>query len=58
VRTKVVARASLCRVSAVHLLVHGTNAAMGPKFGVNDDLENAVLTWEEKDSPVVQAWLD
>jgi hypothetical protein len=56
VRMKVVARASLSRVFEVHLLVYGTNAAMVPKFGLNDDLENEVLTWEEMDSPVVQAW--
>jgi hypothetical protein len=56
VRMKVVARASLSRVFEVHLLVYGTNTAMVPKFGLNDDLENEVLTWEEMDSPVVQAW--
>jgi hypothetical protein len=37
VRMKVVVTANLCRVSGDRLLVHDTNAAMVPKFGLNDD---------------------
>jgi hypothetical protein len=52
---KAVVKASLARVFGEQLLVHGTNVVKVPRSELNDELENEVLTWEEKDSSAVQA---
>ena len=54
-QTKVVVKASLPRVSEIHLLVQGTNGVKVPRSVLGDELENGVLTWEEMDNSVVQA---
>jgi hypothetical protein len=54
-RTRVVVRANQAPVSEVHLVVHDTSILTVPKSELNDELENAVLTWEEKDSSAVHA---
>jgi hypothetical protein len=55
---KLVVEADLLRISEVGLPVHGTNNVRDPTSVLIGELVNGVLTWEEMDSSVDQAYQD